>query len=59
MHVHVHNSEGNAKFWLEPEIELADSNGFPLKVLNKLQNSVERHENEIRASWEKHFGGSR
>jgi hypothetical protein len=25
MHVHVHCSEGEAKFWLEPKIELAAS----------------------------------
>ena len=25
MHVHVHHAEGEAKFWLEPEIELAQN----------------------------------
>ena len=28
MHVHVHSGDGEAKFWLEPEIELARNLGF-------------------------------
>jgi hypothetical protein len=28
MHVHVHHAEGEAKFWIEPEIELARSYGL-------------------------------
>jgi uncharacterized protein DUF4160 len=28
MHVHVHHAEGEAKFWLEPEIALADNYGL-------------------------------
>ncbi|TMG83195.1 MAG: DUF4160 domain-containing protein [Betaproteobacteria bacterium] len=29
MHVHVQSAEGEAKFWLEPRIELAQSYGLP------------------------------
>jgi len=28
MHVHIHHAEGEAKFWLEPEIELAQKYGL-------------------------------
>lgn len=28
MHVHVSHSDGEAKFWLEPQIELANSIGL-------------------------------
>ena len=28
MHVHVHSPQGEAKFWMEPEIELAKSYGL-------------------------------
>jgi hypothetical protein len=28
MHVHVHHSDGEAKFWLEPQIEVATSHGL-------------------------------
>jgi hypothetical protein len=27
MHVHIHTPEGEAKYWLEPEIELAVTSG--------------------------------
>ncbi|MCX8941245.1 DUF4160 domain-containing protein [Vibrio parahaemolyticus] len=59
MHVHVTDNDGEAKFWLEPSIELADSYGFPPKTIKRLQRSVEKHKNEITASWEKHFGINR
>ncbi|HYR28699.1 MAG TPA: DUF4160 domain-containing protein, partial [Thermoanaerobaculia bacterium] len=29
MHVHVFSADGEAKFWLEPAIELAESKGLP------------------------------
>ncbi|MDD5310118.1 MAG: DUF4160 domain-containing protein [Deltaproteobacteria bacterium] len=28
MHVHVHHADGEAKFWLDPKIELAESTGL-------------------------------
>lgn len=28
MHVHVQSANGDAKFWLEPGIELAENNGL-------------------------------
>jgi hypothetical protein len=56
MHVHVHHAEGEAKFWLEPEIELAQSHGLSaLRVASALR-FIRRHANEIRAAWKKHFG---
>jgi hypothetical protein len=57
MHVHVHHAEGEAKFWLEPEIELAHSHGLAAPRLASALKFIRRHENEIRAGWNKHFGG--
>ncbi|MCD8476003.1 MAG: DUF4160 domain-containing protein [Shewanella fodinae] len=56
MHIHVVGEDGEAKFWLEPEITLAKSYNLSVKELNKLEQSVRDHENEIRAAWQKHFG---
>ncbi|AZG35399.1 MULTISPECIES: DUF4160 domain-containing protein [Shewanella] len=56
MHVHVVGHEGEAKFWLEPEIGLASSYHLSVKELSKLERSVKDHEDEIRAAWNKHFG---
>ena len=56
IHVHIVGHEGEAKFWLEPEISLAKSYSLPVKELSKLEKSVKDHEDEIRAAWRKHFG---
>ena len=55
IHVHVSAPEGEAKFWIEPIISLAESYGLSAKALNKLQKIVEEHRNEIKNSWKKHF----
>ncbi len=56
MHVHVSSPDGEAKFWLEPTIALADYAGFNKKDLNKLQKIVEEHADEFKYSWKKYFG---
>ena len=55
MHVHVISPDGEAKFWLEPKIELAVNKGISSTELNELQRIVEERQNEIRDSWNKHF----
>ncbi len=57
MHVHVQNQNGEAKFWLEPEIELAQHTGLSQREINQALRLVKEHENEIRAAWLKHFPG--
>jgi hypothetical protein len=56
MHIHVQSSEGEAKFWLEPAIELATNFGLPDKDLSSARTLVEEHEHAIRGAWKKHFG---
>jgi Domain of unknown function (DUF4160) len=56
MHVHVASSEGEAKFWIEPTIELATNHGIPSHQIGALQKMVELHEQEIRIAWKLHFG---
>ena len=51
MHVHVYCAEGEAKFWLEPQIELA--NNFSLS--RKQLKIIEEHEDEIKSSWQYYF----
>jgi len=55
VHVHVSSGDGEAKFWLEPVIALACSEGFKRIELGRLQKLVERHQDEIKKSWRKHF----
>ncbi len=55
MHIHVETSKGEAKFWLEPVIALADSVNLKAKELLKIQQLVEENKIEIIKSWKKHF----
>lgn len=57
MHVYVHSPDGEAKFWIEPKIELATSYGMPRQQINSALAMVQEHENEIRRAWNAHFGG--
>jgi ribosomal protein L16/L10AE len=57
MHVHVHRSGGEAKFWIEPKIKLAQNYGLTARQLNTARRLIEEHENEIRGAWKEHFRG--
>ena len=55
IHIHIISPEGEAKFWLEPLISLANYSGFSNKQLSFLQKTVERHKNEIIKKWKGHL----
>ncbi|MBI1730470.1 DUF4160 domain-containing protein [Candidatus Acetothermia bacterium] len=44
MHVHVASSEGEAKFWIEPKIELAQDYGLAKEKIAELLEIVENSE---------------
>ncbi len=44
MHVHVHGSNGEAKFWLEPIVELADNYGLRSGELRTIRDLIEEHD---------------
>ncbi len=56
IHVHVTGVDGEAKFWLEPIVALANSKGLTKTQLAKIQKSVEEHYHEIVRTWKAHFG---
>lgn len=56
MHVHISSPEGEAKFWLEPVVALANFEGFSKKQLKELQEFTEQHASEFTKAWKKHFG---
>jgi hypothetical protein len=57
MHVHVSHANGEAKFWLEPTVELAASYGLSASRVNEASKLIEEHFDEIRSAWAKHFPG--
>jgi hypothetical protein len=59
MHVHVRRGGDEAKFWLEPEVVVADSFGFNAPELNSLLKLVRRQRARIERAWDEHFGHRR
>lgn len=57
VHVHVSHTDGEAKFWLEPKIELALNQGLSQKQPTKALTLVHAHHTEIIDAWRAHFGG--
>ncbi len=55
MHVHVSCADGEAKFWLEPAVALAQNHGLSDRQIRDAQ--IEAHLDECRSSWKAHFGG--
>jgi hypothetical protein len=54
-HVHVSPPEGEAKFWLTPEVELATQTGLAPHLVNEAKQLAEDHLQEIIDAWNKHF----
>jgi hypothetical protein len=48
---------GEAKFWLEPAIEVAQHTGLSRREISEAQRLVQEHENDIRSAWHRHFPG--
>ena len=57
MHVHVHCGDGEAKLWLEPEIELARNYRLSRFQLKQIEEIIEDHYDELTSAWQKHFNG--
>ena len=54
-HVHVQGPRGEAKFWIDPEVELAHNWDLDRRSLGKARRVIREHKDEIRAAWKKHF----
>ncbi|TDP71676.1 DUF4160 domain-containing protein [Roseateles toxinivorans] len=57
IHVHVAHPDGEAKFWLTPQVTLANHTGLSARQLREAQTVVESHLQEIAHAWQYHFGG--
>jgi hypothetical protein len=57
MHVHVYCGEGEAKYWLEPEIELARNYRLSGLQLKQIEELIEVHYDELATAWKQHFSG--
>lgn len=50
IHIHVECAEGDAKFWLEPTVSLAQNYGLSEQQLRSAQGHIEANANVIRAA---------
>jgi len=57
IHIHVTSPDGEAKFWITPEVSLAKNYGFSENQITELKKLIEEHKNDITNAWREHFGG--
>jgi hypothetical protein len=56
IHVHVAHADGEAKFWLTPDVHLAVNIGLSSAQVRQAQAVVSAHLQEIQDAWHRHFG---
>ena len=54
-HIHIISQDGEAKFWLEPEIELAKNFKFKRSELKEIEKLIEDNYDKIIRAWEEYF----
>jgi len=57
IHVHVAHPDGEAKFWLTPQVLLATQTGLSAMQIRQAEAIVSLHLKEIQDAWHHHFGG--
>ncbi|MDQ3515672.1 MAG: DUF4160 domain-containing protein [Gemmatimonadota bacterium] len=55
LHVHVWHATGEAKFWLDPDIELAENHGLHPRQVRIALELIREHRDEIRSAWTRYF----
>jgi Domain of unknown function (DUF4160) len=55
LHIHVSHPDGEAKFWLEPTIEIARNVGLSSSRINEAERLIQSHQQEITYAWNRHF----
>ena len=53
-HVHVIREQTEAKIWIEPEVGVADNDGFAQHELRKIMRLVEENKDLIENEWNQH-----
>lgn len=54
-HVHVSSADGEAKIWLEPEIEVAKVVNLSAQEVGKILGIIKDRQEEINDFWNRHF----
>jgi hypothetical protein len=54
-HIHALQADGEAKFWLRPDVVVADSFGFDRRTLTELVEVVLENRDLIERRWHEYF----
>lgn len=57
IHVHIYCGDGEAKFWLEPQVELAVNSRLSRRQIKEIEEIIEDRYDELKQAWNKHFSG--
>jgi hypothetical protein len=55
IHIHVRDANGQAKFWIEPEIALEKNYGLKEDELIDILGIIKKRKQEIVDAWHEHF----
>ena len=56
MHIHVICGRHEAKYWLEPRVELAKNTGIPEHKLSEIKKIVEKYADSFKEQFRQHIG---
>ena len=56
MHIHVMKDDCEAKVWLEPQVELAENDGFANHEINDIIKIVNTYADDLRDQYQRHIG---
>ena len=57
-HMHIDRESSSAKFWLDPEVILAENYGYNRKELREIERLVKQHVEQLRDEWDAFCGGN-
>lgn len=55
VHIHVERDSHEAKFWLDPEVQLAYNGGYDARTLRKLVSLIDANRELIQRKWDEYF----
>lgn len=56
IHIHIVKAENEAKYWLEPDIELAENFGFSSKELSFIEKILKENGDDFKIKFARHTG---
>ena len=56
IHIHIVKAENEAKYWLEPDIELAENFGFSSKELSFIEKILKENGDDFKINFARHTG---